>query len=399
MRFQVLIHWGISSYYGWGVYGLNLALNWSLDPDLEPVCSIPVRGSEIALDPLKKNILDRFFIESAKFESRLKDHLTVNSEARMDVPLLVGLGNDFNGSTTAYGKAIHGLPTIGITFFEDPSISSNAINRARQFPLIVTGSTWNEQVLRGYGLEAVATVLQGIDPTLFHVAPRSGFFKDRFMMFSGGKLEFRKGQDLVMEAAVEFTRRHSDAILVTAWHSPWPQAALSLGDKTRFGLVPVNERGVLDTTRWARNAGIPKGQYLDLGPVPNSQLPPILRDMDVGIFPNRGEGGTNLVAMECMACGMPVILSANTGHLDLIKEGNCFPLTQQNPVNRIHDPAQILAGWGESSVAEIIEQLERIYCERESARLVGLRGADVVSQMTWQRTADSLKQLVLTHAQ
>ena len=57
MRFQVLIHWGISSYYGWGVYGLNLALNWSLDPDLEPVCSIPVRGSEIALDPLKKTSL------------------------------------------------------------------------------------------------------------------------------------------------------------------------------------------------------------------------------------------------------------------------------------------------------------------------------------------------------
>ena len=133
MRSQVLIHWGISSFYGWGVYGLNLALNWSLDPDLEPVCSLPLRLSEISLDPLKKNILNHFFSESASFESRLKDHLKLNSEARIDVPLLVGLGNDFNRSTTACGKSIHGTPTIGITFFEDPNISPDAIDRAREF--------------------------------------------------------------------------------------------------------------------------------------------------------------------------------------------------------------------------------------------------------------------------
>ena len=395
MRSQVLIHWGISSFYGWGVYGLNLALNWSLDSDLEPVCSLPLRLSEISLDPLKKNILNNFFSESASFEARLKDHLKLNSEARIDVPLLVGLGNDFNRSTTACGRSIYGTPTIGITFFEDPNISADAIDRAREFPLIVTGSTWNEQVLRGYGLEAVVTVLQGIDPTLFHVAPRSGLFNDRFMMFSGGKLEFRKGQDLVLEAASEFTRRHRDAVLVTAWHSPWPQAALSMSCKSRFGPVPVNKNGRLDTVSWARNAGVPEGQYLDLGSVPNSQLPPILREMDVGIFTNRGEGGTNLVAMECMACGMPVILSANTGHLDLIQEGVCYPLIQQGPVHRMNNPEQVLAGWGESSVPEIIEHLERIYSERKTAKAIGLRGAEMAGQMSWKNTAGALKTLVM----
>jgi hypothetical protein len=44
-------------------------------------------------------------------------------------------------------------------------------------------------------------------------------------------------------------------------------------------------------------------------------MPQILREIDVAVVPNRFEGGTNLVAMECMACGMPVILSANTGYL------------------------------------------------------------------------------------
>jgi glycosyltransferase involved in cell wall biosynthesis len=117
--------------------------------------------------------------------------------------------------------------------------------------------------------------------------------------------------------------------------------------------------------------------------------------MDVGIFPNRGEGGTNLVAMECMACGMPVILSANTGHLDLIQEGVCFPLIQQSPVHRMHNPGQVLTGWGESSVPEIIENLERIYCERKTAKATGLRGAEMAGQMSWQSTAGALKTLVM----
>ena len=33
---------------------------------------------------------------------------------------------------------------------------------------------------------------------------------------------------------------------------------------------------------------------------------------DAGLFPNRCEGGTNLVAMEAMASGLPVILSGTS---------------------------------------------------------------------------------------
>jgi glycosyltransferase involved in cell wall biosynthesis len=76
---------------------------------------------------------------------------------------------------------------------------------------------------------------------------------------------------------------------------------------------------------WIRS-GCARGQILDLGAVPNREKPSILCEMDVAVFPNRCEGGTNLVAMECMACGLPVILSRNTGHLDLIDGDNCFAL-------------------------------------------------------------------------
>src|SRR3546814_1575573 len=58
-------------------------------------------------------------------------------------------------------------------------------------------------------------------------------------------------------------------------------------------------------------------------------MAPIVREMDAALFLSRCEGGTNLVAMECMACGVPTVLSANTGHLDLVGSGVCIPLETQ----------------------------------------------------------------------
>ena len=41
----------------------------------------------------------------------------------------------------------------------------------------------------------------------------------------------------------------------------------------------------------------------------------VMQEADVALFPNRCEGGNNLVALEAIASGVPTILSANTGHL------------------------------------------------------------------------------------
>ena len=167
-------------------------------------------------------------------------------------------------------------------------------------------------MLRDLGIDHVQTVIQGIDTTHFHPGPRAGLFGDRFVVFSGGKLERRKGQDLVVQAFRAFAQRHSDARLVTAWTSPWPQLARSLEYNPSISPVLFRSDGQVDAVAWLETNGIPQRQVLDLGRVPNADMPRILREADVALFPNRAEGGTNLVAMECMACGLPTILSART---------------------------------------------------------------------------------------
>jgi len=79
----------------------------------------------------------------------------------------------------------------------------------------------------------------------------------------------------------------------------------------------------------------------------------VIREADVALFCNRAEAGTNAVARECAACGVPVILSANTGHLDLLARGIGIPLGCQG--------ASDLPGWGETDVEEALEALEAVY--------------------------------------
>jgi hypothetical protein len=103
---------------------------------------------------------------------------------------------------------------------------------------------------------------------------------------------------------------------------------------------------------------------------PNGAMAPIYRECHVGLFPNRCEGGTNLVAMELIACGIPAIISANTGHLDLMQR------TFARPVDC--DPAT-----NESDLDQILHELERVFSGHiGSSAYNGLSG--------WDQTASGL---------
>lgn len=394
MRRKVVMNWGVSSSYGWGVYGLNLALAWAQDPDLSLVCAWPVHD-ELFLDPVRRGVLVPFLRESSGFQAQLEAF--DGGEVTAQSPVLTCLTPDLRIMRTPRGATIRGQPTIGVAFFDSARHSPEAIATAATYPLIVTGSRWNEQVLRAHGLTNVRTILQGVDPSLFHPAPRVSFAGDRFLVFSGGKLELRKGQDIAVAAFRRFSERHPDAVLVAAWHSPWPELARSLDRSGLAAPVTFDADGKLNAGAWAAANGVPPERFIDARLTPNPLMPQLLRQMDVGLFPNRSEGGTNLVAMECMACGVPVILSANTGHLDLIEEDNCFALTRQSEVTVEPGAAPFgeVPGWGESDVDEAVELLERAYRDRGAARRRGARGAETLARLPWSRTAAELKAALL----
>ncbi|MGB3535930.1 MAG: glycosyltransferase family 4 protein [Microcoleaceae cyanobacterium] len=301
----------------------------------------------------------------------------------LDFPVLCALGNQFN--TSEFVANLKSPRKIGLIFFEDTHFTPEAINLAKTYEQIITGSSWNTTVLKQYGITQVQTIFQGINPSLFYPAPKTGKFGNRFVIFSGGKLEYRKGQDIIIAAFKAFHRRHPDAILVTMWHNFWPQFMQGLEQAGHVvGIPTVTTEGRLQVQQWLVKNGIPADAVVDAGLIPNHLTLQLLREVDVAVFTNRGEGGTNLVAMECLACGIPTLLSANTGHLDLIHPRHCYPLQHQSAVMP-QPPYNGVEGWGESDVEEVVETLEQVYQNRSEAQQRGQAAVSWMRDWTWDK--------------
>lgn len=372
------IGWPMSVSTGWGNYGLNLVLQLKQINDFAPILLADSNLSD-NFNPLHRELLKPLFLERQKWQPIIQQNQ--DKEINLGIPVLHGLGNGFHGGL----NNIKGDRNIGVIFFENTRLPPDALERAKKYDLIIAGSTWNAEVLQSYGLKNVRTVFQGIDPTKFHPAPKSNLLKNRFVIFSGGKLEYRKGQDIAIAAFKIFAPHHPDALLLTSWHNFWPQYMQGIDYKGYVqGQPQLDQNKSLQIKSWLLANGIPEDSCLDVGLIPNHLVGQIVREADVAVFTNRGEGGTNLVAMECLACGIPSILSANTGHLDLIREEHCYSLSHQSQVQ----PTQLFPsvdGWGESDVDEVVEALERVYNNREEAKQKGVAAAIFMQDWTWEK--------------
>ncbi len=372
-RTPVEISWPIGSTTGWGTYGLHLALALHRSARAEPILGeAPMLQG---LGPL------------AEYRVREMRRATAVVDTTSSVRL-TALGNHVLGAPRIGQRAVE--KNAGVIFFEDTALDADAIARARAYDVMIAGSTWNAEWLKALGVRNVKLVLQGVDPSLFHRAPRTGVFGDRFLVFTGGKLEFRKGQDIVVEAFRRFQAKHSDAMLVTAWHNHWPQTMAGIDAAGHVRGIPSVRDGRVQVTEWLIANGVRADAILDLGVQPHALIAQALREMDIALFPNRCEGGTNLVAMEAMACGVPTILSANTGHLNLIGRDTCFPLVHQRPVKTRTPLYRGTAGWGESDPEEIVSLLELAYHDREEARRRGVEGSALLAQLSWNTQTNVL---------
>ena len=371
------IAWQLAEFHGWGVFGLNLALSASKN-QYEPIKLLYPPNIEASKYPQLHSALAEWSQNQAQYQ---------NPSAPIfhpDTTVIHSLGNDFMRS----GEAHRGEKNVGFIFFENTAFSTRGLERAQAYDLIIAGSRWNAQLLTKAGIKKVAYVMQGVDLDRFGKdATQAGANKnpDRFVIFSGGKLEYRKGQDIVLAAFKIFHQKYPDSVLLTAWHNPWPTITQDLVSSPHGFGVPNIKDNQVDVTEWCTRTELPASAFINVGATPNAQMPLIYAQADIALFPNRAEGGTNLVAMEAMAASVPCILSANTGHLDLIAKDNCYALTQQTPYsNPTHQD------WGQSNVDEIVAKLEHAYLHRDELKQVGKNGRTFIEQFTWDNQTRQL---------
>ena len=379
--------WQLTEVHGWGLVGVHTAL-YLADQGRPPLLlEKPLMGTLRPENRAKLQSLEGPGQQIMDMADKAKGHMLLLKE--FDV--LHALGNGFTAGDPS--SRFRGRRNVGVIAYEDTRFTPEVMARARQYDRIVVHSTYNRQLLEIWGFDNVGLSFQGIDPTEMVEATPSGRFGDRFVVFSGGKLEFRKGQDIVLAAFLRFRQRHPEALLVTAWQNAWPEVGMTMAESPLAPKPPrILPNRMVDVKTWALENGADEEGFLDLGFLGRNQIAGVLADCDAALFPNRCEGATNLVAMEAMACGVPVVLSNNTGHRDLLKSPSqgddlCLTLDHQMPVA---DRDGSRFGWGESSVDELVEALERIHADRSAARARADRAkAFIRTERTWRAFAES----------
>ena len=386
----VILNWQLGTNFGWGLLGLNMFAHWAHDAHLQPIMGLPIQQDQLyGVDPLRHLRIWGPAQASNEFLAALGP---VDPTRAIDAIQIDCLGNDFTSAIPRRSRRM-----IGRMIFETSAFEP-ARELLKKYDLLLTASNWNAAMLKEATGRDAHIIHEGVDLSMFCPAPRSGWLDpDRFYIFSGGKVEYRKGQDLVLLAFKRFASRHANAVLVTAWQSPWPQ--YSVGFRGRLATaITLNARGMLDVPRWAVENGIDARQLIDIGRIANVLMPGVLREMHVVLQPSRAEACTGLPVKEAMACGLPVIAARNTGMLDILTDENCIPLRRQSAVVQINELGT--EGWGESDLEEIDAALEFVYQNRAAGTAMGARARQYLidNGRTWQQHAASLKQWVLANA-
>jgi glycosyltransferase involved in cell wall biosynthesis len=368
----------VGSFHGWGVCGKYIV------KELARLCetkliSEPIQYSQLE-DELDFRLLSQKRIPESEFAGIAKGDFTL-----FDHPVLQSITGK---SLMPQFPSLRGTKTVGYTFFEDNILPPEFIENGKKFyDVLVTGSTWCEEVLRKYGLENVQTIIQGVDPRMFNpLFNDKEYLEDRFVIFSGGKFEIRKGQDIVIRAVKVMQERYKDVVLVNSWYNMWPESMATMKVSSLIKLPAVSGEYRQVIGQILSENGIDLERTITLPPLPNIMMPRIYKNTDIGLFPNRCEGGTNLVLMEYMACGKPVITSFNSGHKDVVNDKNSILMRQMKTITMsMH--GQPIAQWDDPSFDEAIERLDHAYHHRDELKAYGKQAGEDMAKITWADTA------------
>jgi glycosyltransferase involved in cell wall biosynthesis len=372
--------------HGWGVCGSYLAR------ELSALTELKLFSSPLNRDTVPDG-LELQFLTACAATPLESSQAQGPDPFKVPYPVLQAIaGNDLMPTT----PHLIGTRRVGYTFFEENVLPQSAISNAQEhFDVVAAGSTWCEQVLREHGLRSAVTVLQGVDRQVFNPeAPEKTYFKDRFVVFSGGKFELRKGQDIVLRAFKVLQDKYPDALLVTSWYNFWQFSVNTMCSSPYIRFSPSSDYRVMMWKTLTEN-GIDPRRVVTLTPQPNATMARIYKNTDVGLFPNRCEGGTNLVLTEYMACGKPAIASLNTGHKDVVcsETAICIKAHKQISLRR---GEQTVAEWDDPDLDEAIHHLEWAYSHRDELAGIGTRAGQYMKKFTWQKAAEGFHRLLVS---
>lgn len=292
----------------------------------------------------------------------------------------------------SHGGGKRGWLNVGYVFFEHILHPDAGANAARS-DLVLAGSTWCVERLREAGVEGAELLIQGVDGELFYPVDAAGSGGE-FVVFSGGKFELRKGQDLVLRAFAQLQQRCPEMVLLTAWENHWPQTMESMrrSPYISYELAQGSWREQLSCL-CAKN-GVDPARVRVCPMVPHHKMRGVMARSHVGVFPNRCEGGTNLVLMEYMACGRPVIAGFSSGHRDVVTPECGVVLEKLKPFEYVLEDGTVAGYWEEPELDDLVEAMAWAYKHRGEMAARGTAAGERMKPFSWKAMGERLVELM-----
>lgn len=355
--------------------------------------SKPVYLGLIRGDGYGWGVCSRYLIQELSAEL---DVLVLNSEDgsdsndQLDGTLLQGLAN--HEFLPLFEKA-RGKKNYAYTFFEN-ELTTTSIENAKKYDLVLGGSSWCRDRMLEKGISNCDILIQGVDPGLFYPVHRRPP-EDKFVIFSGGKFELRKGQDLVLRALKILQERYADIWLVNCWYNLWPASTrlMEYSRHIRFKCLEDESWQQVMQRTYMEN-GLDPDRIITFDLLAQQKQRDLYAQTHIGVFPNRCEGGTNLVLMEYMACAKPVIASDTSGHKDILTSENAIRLADMQNFNVVGSDGALVGRWQEPSLDELVAQIEYAYHHRDEIQRIGSKAGEDLKQFTWKHTARRLIRLM-----
>lgn len=208
----------------------------------------------------------------------------------------------------------------------DPFLFNNSKNRLvkRIYEWLVCQRDWDNasaihftshdemQLVEPLHIKAPGFVVpNGLDLTNFYDLPKRGEFRAKYglgnkiLVLHFGRLNFKKGLDILVKAFGKFARQREDAVLVMAG--------------------PDNDNFGNKVKAWCREEGI-ESKVLFTGMLKGKLKLEVLRDADIFSLPSYSEN-FGMAVVEAMAAGLPVVISDKVNIYNCVQQARAGIVT------------------------------------------------------------------------
>lgn len=268
---------------------------------------------------------------------------------------------------------------VGRTMYETDAIPDGWREHCEPMDEVWVPSRFNCETFASAGVsrERLHALPGGIDTDIFHpgaepfcIPPRRGF-----NFLSVFEWTDRKGVDILLRAYLQEFKPGEDVALILKTYGR-PEAHADMLPRLAY---------LIERQLGARLEDVPPVILLTPDFLSAAEMPRLYACADVFVLPTRGEGWGRPF-MEALSCGLPVIATGWSGHLDFLTDDIGYLLDNELQPVPWNNDVELSAGhrWAEAHVQHLRELMRRVYEQRDETKKMGLRArAEMIANWQW----------------